>query len=108
MKYSWDKVACEVDMKHHMKLGRKVGIFSARAKKWYSALWVRLKIGKVEFLKFRPKNDNTADAELKERYLQECLHEHSFFSFAPRIVAWDDKKDIIKMYEQNDVEGYLV
>lgn len=96
------------DMKHHIKLGRKVGIFSARSEKWYSALWVRLKIGKVEFLKFRPKNDNTKDDELKERYLQECLHEHSFFAYAPRIVAWDDREDIIKMYKQNDVEGFLV
>jgi hypothetical protein len=40
--------------------------------------------------------------------LQECLHEHSFFAFAPRIVAWDDREDIIKMYKQNDVEGFLV
>ena len=96
------------DMQKHIKLGRKVGIFSARSIKWYTPLWVRLKIGKVEFLKFRPKNDNTKDDDLKERYLQECCNEHSFFAYASRIVAWDDRADIIKMYKQNDVEGFLV
>lgn len=97
------------DMKHNIKLGRKVGIFSARSEKWFSNLWVRLKIGKgVSFTKFRPKNDNTADHELKERYLKECLDSYTLFQWSPRIVAYDDKKEIIDMYKQNDVEGVLV
>ena len=96
-------------MKRHIKEGRNVGIFSARSEKWYSNLWVRLKIGKgVSFTKFRPKNDNTADHELKERYLRECLDSYTLFQWSPRIVAYDDKKEIIDMYKQNDVEGVLV
>ena len=96
-------------MKREIKEGRNVGIFSARSEKWYSNLWVRLKIGKgVSFTKFRPKNDNTADHELKERYLKECLDSYTLFQWSPRIVAYDDKKEIIDMYRQNDVEGVLV
>ena len=96
-------------MKRHIKEGRNVGIFSARSEKWFSNLWVRLKIGKgVSFTKFRPKNDNTKDHELKERYLRECLDSYTLFQWSPRIVAYDDKKEIIDMYKQNDVEGVLV
>ena len=85
-------------MKREIKEGRNVGIFSARSEKWYSNLWVRLKIGKgVSFTKFRPKNDNTADHELKERYLKECLDSYTLFQWSPRIVAYDDKKEIIDM-----------
>ena len=60
------------EMKDKIKQGLNVGIFSARSEKWFSNLWVRLKIGKVSFVKFRPQNDNTVDHELKERYLN-CL-----------------------------------
>ena len=97
------------EMKDKIKQGLNVGIFSARSEKWFSNLWVRLKIGKgVSFTKFRPKNDNTADHELKERYLRECLDTYTLFQWSPRIVAYDDKKKIIDMYKQNDVEGVLV
>ena len=96
------------EMKDNLKEGLNVGIFSARSEKWYSLLWVRLKIGKVKFAKFRPKNDNSKDHELKERYLKECLETHQFFQWSPRIVAYDDKQEIIDMYQQNDIEGYLV
>lgn len=97
------------EMKDKIKQGLNVGIFSARSEKWFSNLWVRLKIGKgVSFTKFRPKNDNTADHELKERYLKECLDSYTLFQWSPRIVAYDDKKKIIDMYIQNDVEGILV
>jgi len=96
------------EMKEKIKQGLHVGIFSARSKKWYSNLWVRLKIGKVSFIKFRPQRDDTADHELKERYLQECLETHQFFQWSPRIIAYDDKEEIIEMYKQNDVEGVLV
>ena len=97
------------EMKDKIKQGLNVGIFSARSEKWFSNLWVRLKIGKgVSFTKFRPKNDNTADHELKERYLRECLDTYTLFQWSPRIVAYDDKKEIIDMYKQNDVEGVLV
>lgn len=95
-------------MKREIKEGLNVGIFSARSEKWFSGLWVRLKIGKVKFVKFRPTSDNTPDHVLKERYLRECLDEYSFFQWSPRIMAWDDKQEIISMYKQNDVEGYLV
>lgn len=95
-------------MKKEIKQGLNVGIFSARSEKWFSNLWVRLKIGKVSFVKFRPQNDNTADHELKERYLKECLDTYTLFQWSPRIVAYDDKKEIIDMYRQNDVEGVLV
>jgi len=96
------------EMKDKIKQGLHVGIFSARSQKWFSNLWVRLKIGKVSFIKFRPQRDDTADHELKERYLQECLDTHQFFQWSPRIIAWDDKEEIIEMYRQNDVEGVLV
>jgi len=95
-------------MKDDIKWGLKVGIFSARSEKWYSNLWVRLKIGKVSFAKFRPAKDETVDHELKERYLKECLDTHQFFQWSPRIIAYDDKEEIIEMYKQNDVEGVLV
>lgn len=96
------------EMKDKIKQGLHVGIFSARSEKWFSNLWVRLKIGKVAFAKFRPQRDDTTDHELKERYLQECLDTYTIFQWSPRIMAWDDKKEIIDMYRQNDVEGYLV
>ena len=95
-------------MKDDIKWGLKVGIFSARSEKWYSNLWVSLKIGKVSFAKFRPAKDETVDHELKERYLKECLDTHQFFQWSPRIIAYDDKEEIIEMYKQNDVEGVLV
>ena len=95
-------------MKKEIKQGLNVGIFSARSEKWFSNLWVRLKIGKVSFVKFRPHNDNTVDHELKERYLKECLDTYTLFQWSPRIVAYDDKEEIIDMYRQNDVEGILV
>ena len=96
------------EMKDKIKQGLNVGIFSARSEKWFSNLWVRLKIGKVSFVKFRPQNDNTVDHELKERYLKECLDSYTLFQWSPRIVAYDDKEEIIDMYIQNDVEGILV
>ena len=96
------------EMKDKIKQGLNVGIFSARSRKWWSDLWVRLKIGKVSFVKFRPHNDNTVDHELKERYLKECLDTYTLFQWSPRIVAYDDKEEIIDMYIQNDVEGILV
>lgn len=96
------------EMKDKIKQGLNVGIFSARSEKWFSNLWVRLKIGKVSFVKFRPQNDSTVDHELKERYLKECLDSYTLFQWSPRIVAYDDKKEIIDMYIQNDVEGILV
>ena len=96
------------EMKDKIKQGLNVGIFSARSRKWWSDLWVRLKIGKVSFVKFRPHNDNTIDHELKERYLKECLDTYTLFQWSPRIVAYDDKEEIIEMYIQNDVEGILV
>lgn len=95
-------------MQKEIKQGLNVGIFSARSEKWFSNLWVRLKIGKVSFVKFRPHNDNTVDHELKERYLKECLDTYTLFQWSPRIVAYDDKEEIIEMYRQNDVEGILV
>ena len=91
-------------MKRFIREGKKVGIYTARQYRWFSKLWIRLKIGKVSFIKFRPKGDNTIDHELKERYLKECIHSYDYFNFA-HIVAYDDNADIIKMYHQNDIEG---
>jgi len=91
-------------MKRFIKEGKKVGIYTARQYRWFSKLWIWLKIGKVSFIKFRPKGDNTIDHELKERYLKECIHSYDYFNFA-HIVAYDDNADIIKMYHQNDIEG---
>lgn len=91
-------------MKRFIREGKKVGIYTARQYRWFSKLWIRLKIGKVSFIKFRPKGDNTIDHELKERYLKECIHSYDYFNFA-HIVAYDDNAEIIKMYHQNDIEG---
>ena len=91
-------------MKRFIREGKRVGIYTARQYRWFSKLWIRLKIGKVAFIKFRPKGDNTIDHELKERYLKECIHSYDYFNFA-HIVAYDDNADIIKMYHQNDIEG---
>tara|TARA_B100000900_G_scaffold357366_1_gene327649 strand:+ start:60 stop:674 length:615 start_codon:yes stop_codon:yes gene_type:complete len=91
-------------MKRFIREGKKVGIYTARQYRWFSKLWIRLKIGKVSFIKFRPKGDNTIDHELKERYLKECIHTYDYFTFA-HIVAYDDNAEIIKMYHQNDIEG---
>jgi len=91
-------------MKRFIREGKKVGIYTARQYRWFSKLWIRLKIGKVSFIKFRPKGDNTIDHELKERYLRECIHSYDYFNFA-HIVAYDDNAEIIKMYHQNDIEG---
>ena len=94
-------------MKRLLKEGKKVGIYTARQNRWFSPLWVRLKIGKgVAFTKFRPKHDSSIDHELKERYLKECIHSYDYFNFA-RIVAYDDNAEIISMYKQNDIEGIL-
>ena len=60
----------------------------------------------LSFVKFRPKNDKTADVELKERYLKECLFEYDYFN-SSHIVAYDDNEDILSMYRQNEIECYL-
>jgi hypothetical protein len=95
------------EMKERLARGQKVGIYTARQYRWFSYLWCYLKIGKgLSFVKFRPKNDKTADVELKERYLKECLFEYDYFN-SSHIVAYDDNEDILSMYRQNEIECYL-
>tara|TARA_Y100001938_G_C8075266_1_gene425634 strand:+ start:569 stop:1159 length:591 start_codon:yes stop_codon:yes gene_type:complete len=94
------------ELKERLANGQKVGVYTARQYRWFSYLWCYLKIGKgLSFVKFRPKNDKTADVELKERYLKECLFKYDYFSFAD-IVAYDDNEDILSMYRQNEIECY--
>ena len=95
------------EMKERLARGQKVGVYTARQYRWFSYLWCYLKIGKgLSFVKFRPKNDKTADVELKERYLKECLFEYDYFN-SSHIVAYDDNEDILSMYRQNEIECYL-
>ena len=94
------------EMKERLARGQKVGVYTARQYRWFSYLWCYLKIGKgLSFVKFRPKNDKTADVELKERYLKECLFEYDYFN-SSHIVAYDDNEDILSMYRQNEIECY--
>ena len=94
------------EMKERLARGQKVGVYTARQYRWFSYLWCYLKIGKgLSFVKFRPKNDKTADVELKERYLKECLFEYDYFN-SSHIVAYDDNEDLLSMYRQNEIECY--